>query len=753
MRGFGLQASGLGRWAGAACAATLTLLVTVGCRTTAPPTATPPPPEPEAVSPGESVEPGPAPSVSEALPPRTERPVPKAPETIRVGLQTDRDSVSFGCCELHATWRGATYAVTHPLLVEPAAAGTREAVFRLQIAALRDEDEARALADRLTSLTGREAVVRFDAESGLYRVRLGTFEARDWAAKARADLRAHGVAEAWVVSEGGGVVDPALRVTQGEAIRRLPGRWLEISNPEGSAVSFEGRLYRGRILLYLNDRGTINVVNELSLEDYLRGVVPRELGPDAFPELEALKAQAVAARTYAVRTLGEFHEEGFDICATPRCQVFGGMAAEHPLSDRAVRETVGEVLLWKGEPIDALYSSTCGGHTEDVGIVFPLRTAPYLRGVPCVESGITRLEGSSFPQVSLAEAVAERLVPSRGRGPGGFADRLQRLARLAGLSPPPRLELEDLSASAVRRAVAASFDLVLDARFFVADAELPYLVVDPPTSWTEQDRRLAAFFVTVGLDSGGEGTLDRVDRAELLFRLAERLGVVEVEEVRFDGLRGATILVARDEEGERTSHELAAGFATFRRLEPGDEQARPGTATLVPGDELELFVVGGRIVALLQQVHRGGTDFDRSSPWRSWRRFRSHEEIAENVRERFPGFTYRDLEIGPRGVSGRVASISLLGEGGERRRVEGLPVRWLLELPDTRFTARRVDPPRGPAGWLFHGSGWGHGVGVCQVGAYGMAVRGHDYRDILHHYYTGVELGTLGAAGEPLPER
>ena len=93
--------------------------------------------------------------------------------------------------------------------------------------------------------------------------------------------------------------------------------------------------------MFLNDRGLLNVVNELPVDDYLRGVVPREMGPAIFDEIEALKAQAVAARTYTIRNLGGFTAEGFDICATPRCQVYGGMSVEHPLSDRAVAETSG----------------------------------------------------------------------------------------------------------------------------------------------------------------------------------------------------------------------------------------------------------------------------------------------------------------------------------------------------------------------------------------------------------------------------
>ena len=126
--------------------------------------------------------------------------------------------------------------------------------------------------------------------------------------------------------------------------------------------------------------------------------MPRELGPGAYPELEALKAQAIAARSYTLRNLGEFADEGYDLCGTPRCQVYGGMDDEHPLSDRAIRETAGEILAYAGQPIDALYSATCGGHTENVEVIFPLKRAPYLRGVPCIEAGEVR--GCARPPVA-----------------------------------------------------------------------------------------------------------------------------------------------------------------------------------------------------------------------------------------------------------------------------------------------------------------------------------------------------------------
>ena len=81
-------------------------------------------------------------------------------------------------------------------------------------------------------------------------------------------------------------------------------------------------------------------------------------------------------------------------------------------------------------------------------------------------------------------------------------------------------------------------------------------------------------------------------------------------------------------------------------------------------------------------------------------------------------------------------------------------MRWTLDVPDTWFHVERVDKP-GSHGWVFRGRGWGHGVGMCQAGAFGMAVRGPSYREILEHYYTGIRARTpqAGATASAHPCR
>ena len=103
-----------------------------------------------------------------------------------------------------------------------------------------------------------------------------------------------------------------------------------------------------------------------------------------------MKAQAIAARTYIVRNLGQFENENFDICATDFCQVYRGLGTEHPLSDEAVEQTRGMIATFEGEAINALYSSTCGRPDRERGKCFLSESAlSCFHDLPLSSSGAT----------------------------------------------------------------------------------------------------------------------------------------------------------------------------------------------------------------------------------------------------------------------------------------------------------------------------------------------------------------------------
>jgi stage II sporulation protein D len=153
----------------------------------------------------------------------------------------------------------------------------------------------------------------------------------------------------------------------------------------GEAVTIGGKTYRGDAFVRTTGPGRLTAVNRVEMEEYLLGVVPREIGRVGPERFEAAKAQAVAARTYAVRYLGRREALGFDVFATVQDQVYGGVGDEYDLVSRAVRETEGEILTYAGQPIEAYYHSTCAGQTAAIEEVWNQAPVPYLRSVRDVD--------------------------------------------------------------------------------------------------------------------------------------------------------------------------------------------------------------------------------------------------------------------------------------------------------------------------------------------------------------------------------
>lgn len=141
-------------------------------------------------------------------------------------------------------------------------------------------------------------------------------------------------------------------------------------------TTINDRPYRGRVRVDFSG-GEALVVNEVRLADYLASVVGSEIPPTW--EVEALKAQAVAARNYALQRLDP--SANYDICDSQFCQAYGGVASEYPSTIQAVRETSGLVATYAGELIAAYYASNMGDHTTSAVDVWG-RDVPYLRGVP-----------------------------------------------------------------------------------------------------------------------------------------------------------------------------------------------------------------------------------------------------------------------------------------------------------------------------------------------------------------------------------
>lgn len=172
-----------------------------------------------------------------------------------------------------------------------------------------------------------------------------------------------------------------------EKIITINGKQVKAEKFSVSPVQFSGedyikvneKQYRGNIDIHLTHGKTgLTIVNTLPIEQYLYGVIAREMSPSW--HLEALKAQAVAARTYALYNLNKHQGDNYDVCATTDCQVYSGRESEVPQVIKAVDDTSGQVIMSQGKVIPAYFHSSSGGYTENSENVWGTYQ-PYLRGV------------------------------------------------------------------------------------------------------------------------------------------------------------------------------------------------------------------------------------------------------------------------------------------------------------------------------------------------------------------------------------
>ena len=167
-------------------------------------------------------------------------------------------------------------------------------------------------------------------------------------------------------------------VTGGEVNLLLHENTLLMGGNVEDTFKLNGKPYRG-MLTFSVTGNTMTAVNVIGLEEYLYGVVPSEM-PQSYHE-EALKAQAVAARTYAMTKLGAHAGSGYQLCDGVNCQVYKGYSNEAASTTDAIDDTEGEVACYNGSPIEAVFSSSTGGYTENSENVW-WATVPYLRAVP-----------------------------------------------------------------------------------------------------------------------------------------------------------------------------------------------------------------------------------------------------------------------------------------------------------------------------------------------------------------------------------
>jgi stage II sporulation protein D len=543
---------------------------------------------------------------------------------------------------------------------------------------------------------------------------------------------------------------------------------------ERSPVRFNEKPYRGRLEVFANTRGTLTVVNVVPLEEYVRGVVPNELSPGGWPEIEALKAQAVAARTYAVSNLGRFAAEGYDLTPDTRSQVYGGRSTEHPLTDRAVFETRGRVATYAGRPINALYTSTCGGRTEDAEAIFGGDPVPYLRGRECAleasahfapqKLGTTREPPSiKLPEHSTSARDTALLsahgfmIPTRVTDEWldapVTADELRDLfARVASLARQtgPQTAVDATRPGGFATALAFALDGESRGAALFNRADVDYILSFRDASDVPQQSRadVAAMLREGHLSLYPDGTLrarQALPRSRALHALAhacEARGLFRLQ--RATARQGSgDALVLRPANGKELSLKVAPGAYLFSGL--GEAPFPVRELSLVGGEPVVYHTnASGEVDYLEARPSPAGAATDHYSTYSTWAETLTPGELLSRVARSAQGVgQIVDVRVRRRGVSGRVLDLEVVGTQGSAH-IRGGRIRSALGLREQLFVVdRSFDDAGRVARFTFTGRGWGHGVGLCQVGAYGMARAGLSYEKILKAYYTGISLTKL----------
>jgi len=627
--------------------------------------------------------------------------------------------------------------------------------YRVQVGPPMSKQDSDALVQNLKKL-GESPVSDRVPSIDAWRVLVGSFARVDDADPLLQKLATNGFEELWVTSEkkvagekkskGGlyGITEKFERLalpSDGVSLRSTAG----VSRIEGKGA------YRGRIDIFPNARSRLSVVNTLDMESYLRGVVPKEMGAWSFPALEALKAQAVAARTYAYANLGKRSASGFDLLDTPLDQVYGGKDGEQSLTDRAVEETEGLVATSNGKPIQALFMATGGGATVDNTHVFgsPL---PYLKSVSNYAESPKTIQFKGIPTPKgdqawlswdIARLVAEGVLPSdqlddaKMLGECRSSEIGQCLAILAKRLnlPAPASQPPKGTQIYIWMAKALSLDKVIDGVERAQDAAYFLRDIKPPA----KDYILVGFLARLGAVSPRQWRAHKVTMADALAALARMWAELEPMD-----LREGTLLLDGQVRPKRQGPgplKLGAPLLVLEEY-PGGHLYMVGEANVQVGDVIKWLDQDGGSRLLVRRLDPDGTSYDRYNSTAHWKVEMMEAEVLSRLRSRSALRSLKTIDL-KHNEHGRVIEMVARDASGGAHKFTGMNIRGALGLKDNVFRYITTGAPPNRT-FIFYGRGWGHGVGMDQTGAYGMALEGQTFDQILKHYYKGIAIQQVG---------
>ena len=736
---------------------------------------------------------------------------------IRVGLSTNARSASITTSDAqlvaYSPDEPNKYLAANRVSVSARAYRPPEVEnFRFEIQNIPTSAEADEMAKDVREATGESAIVSIDTASNTWKIWIGgVFDTAEEADAFKASLAEKGFEDAVKVTErktvpsddavaltqqvrtagksqvrsivkttgeaqpfgGPPVVDPNLR----EVIVAGPSelaRYTSLKsvsfgslNERANPVRYNGKAYRGRIEVFVNARGSLTVVNVVPLEEYLLGVVPAEL---SLPQLEAQKAQAIAARTYAVANVNGYGTQGFDVVPTVWSQVYRGVSIETAMGTRAVRETTGMIATYDGRPIMAYFTSTCGGRTENSENIFD-HAEPYLRGVECSLEGhrhfdpflvktnrqpakLKNDENVEMARLMSLLAVNGFLLNTPQMTDDWFDEMpteselsswLNQLAIKFG-KPFPPVSKDTARPLELSRVLASFLYTPGTADTLLSDSDINYHLSFDDAAEVPRERRAdlamllrdGYFVLHPDLTLKPGKALSRAKFLRLFRQIYEKKKWMPTLQAGTTKSSVDGKLVLRS---GRTDRQLIIRPDVFLFRQFGTSSYPVRETALVGGEAVRFQTDAAGAVSYLEiEPTDGPTVAESMSPFTNWSTTLSAGAVQSRLSRYVRGIgTLYDVNIKRKGYSRRAVELEIIGSNGVKT-LKGGKIRSALRLREQLFVLNKRYSGSTAMSYTFTGRGWGHGVGMCQYGAYGLAKMGVKADEIIKHYYTGVDI-------------
>jgi len=735
---------------------------------------------------------------------------------IRIGLSTNSSSVSI-------TTTDSSLVAASPDEPNKILATTRVTVsarayrppeienYRIEFQNLPSQNDANTMAFEIREATGETALTSLDTASNTWKIWVGSVkESTIDADELKAKLAEKGFDDAVVVVEKKTVIsDDAIALSQQlktagtSEVRSLikptgssqpnpnaavasnlrevivngpsePAKYSSLKsvafgsvNERLNPVKLNGKAYRGKIEVFVNARGSLTVVNVVPLEDYLLGVVPAELG---LPQLEAQKAQAVAARTYAVANIGTYGKQGFDMVPTIWSQVYKGVSIETKMGTQAVLATRGIVATYEGKPIMAYFTSTCGGRTEDGGNIFD-KGEPYLKGVECSIEGHRHFEPflvktSRQPAKLRDEGNLELVRLMSQLASNGFqlstgqmtddwfedvpteSEMSNWLNNIAGRfgKTYPNVDKNTARPVELARIIAGFIYAAGYADTMLTDSDINYqLSFDDAAEIPKERRADVALLLRDGYFTIHPDLTLKPNRPFTRARMLRLIRQIYEKKKWMTESLSATTKASVDGKlvlkSGKTEKQLVVRPDVFLFREFGATMYPVREAALVGGEAVNYQLDAlGAVKYLEIKPSDTPTTAENMSPWVYWNKSLSSGEVQSRLSRYVRGIgTLFDVNVKKVGYSRRPVEFEIVGSNGVKI-LKGGKIRSALRLPEQLFVMNKRYSGSTVSGYTFTGRGWGHGVGMCQYGAFGLAKMGVKFDEIIKHYYTGVDL-------------